>query len=51
MSSHPEQTQSHPTDEFLSKVLDPQFVSFLPRRIEDSANGDLGLSIQTIRLC
>jgi len=25
------------TDDFLSKVLDPQFVSFLPRRIEDSA--------------
>ena len=26
-----------PIDDFLSTVLDPQFVSFLPRRIEDSA--------------
>jgi len=26
-----------PIDDFLSTILDPQFVSFLPRRIEDSA--------------
>jgi len=37
MSNHPQETKSPPTDDFLSKVLDPQFVSFLPRRIEDSA--------------
>jgi len=29
--------EKHPADDFLSTVLDPQFVSFLPRRIEDSA--------------
>jgi len=37
MSSYPAQTRCPPNDDFLSTVLDPQFVNFLPRRIEDSA--------------
>jgi len=37
ISSYPAQTTSPPTDDFLSTVRDQQFVSFLPRRIEDSA--------------
>ena len=37
MSSYPAQTRCPSNDDFLSTVLDPQFVNFLPRRIEDSA--------------
>jgi len=37
MTSYTAQTRSPPTDDVLSMVLDPQFVRFLPRRIEDSA--------------
>ena len=52
------QTRSPPTDDFLSMVLDPQFVSFLPRRIEDSATviwvyrrlSNSDLCLQTMRL-